>query len=464
MIGLWRPKPLIADISSSSGGMGAHLEIFAFALWLEKKGDLSSISVCPLRILSVPTAKLRATLSGLEEPPVPCAIIGNGALGSKISSFLAREGIEHLSLVDPDIFNPHNVVRNELGRPSIGLYKAKELKNDIEFKFANDRQQGGITCRARVTNIHSSKEKISEIVGPKTKWLIDSTADKRAFNYLCNKKQSYPVVRVEMVDQGRIGVLLAEGPSRNPRLDDLQATLYSLAAERDLLAKWLAKDQALPNILIGQGCTSDTLILADFQVASHAASFMPAINKRLSGTAQAGGIGLNVLHEDGTPAGWSWIHVPEFIEMKLERYNGKEDWTLRIHPDAYNFIQAEMKKHTETEAGGYMYGRYDIHKRIVTITHAFWTPPIEATATKLKLPPASSTMPEREFMEKTNGKLIPMGSWHSHLDGAPKMSATDEDQARKFAKDNTQTPHPVVMLIVSTRGQTGYVIYPENWT
>lgn len=462
IMGLWRPKPLIAEIPGLADGDGRHLELFAFMLSNKNPGNASAIQVYPLRILAMSTPELRAAISGLPQPPDGSAIFGCGALGSKISAFLSREGIRHLSLADPETVAPHNPARHELGWQSVGLYKAKELKGRCEHLVGNDPQQGGIACRARVTSTQTISN-LKDIVGPNARWLIDSTADKRAFQYFCSATQPYPVIRTELVDEGRLGVLMAEGSERAPRLSDLHAVLYSLSTQYDEIAVWLARDEALPAVMVGQGCTSDTLILPDYQIASHAASFMPAINARLCGDETAGGIGLNRLNEDGTPAGWHWVSVPPFVEMPLQPFNGEEEWTLRIHQAAHKFIQEEVKKHTQVEAGGYLYGRYDLHQKIITVTDVFYTPALEATRTKLKLPPAGGIDEEKRLLTRSQCRLMPMGSWHIHIDGTPEMSPTDEQQAAKFAEANKRTPHPVMMFIVSRQGEKGYLIYPNAW-
>src|SRR5664280_2405779 len=62
-------------------------------------------------------------------------IVGVGAVGSALAKHLARLGISPLCLVDHDVVEPGNIVRHELGEPSIGLPKASTLAEHIRREF-----------------------------------------------------------------------------------------------------------------------------------------------------------------------------------------------------------------------------------------------------------------------------------------------------------------------------------------
>jgi len=54
-------------------------------------------------------------------------ILGVGSIGAPVAELLARAGVGHLTLVDPDVFLPENVSRHTLGLPNIGSSKVKAL-------------------------------------------------------------------------------------------------------------------------------------------------------------------------------------------------------------------------------------------------------------------------------------------------------------------------------------------------
>jgi hypothetical protein len=58
-------------------------------------------------------------------------IVGCGALGSGVARMLARAGVEHLRLVDPENIGWENIRRHELGGRTVGFGKAKALAGTI---------------------------------------------------------------------------------------------------------------------------------------------------------------------------------------------------------------------------------------------------------------------------------------------------------------------------------------------
>lgn len=466
IIGVWRPDALIPDIPGLATGEPRRLELFAYLVSLERRSEVPTIhDVRQLRVVAAPTPNVLAKMAGLERPVEPCAIVGCGALGSKIASFLVREGITRLSLVDPDVLAPHNLARHELGRHSLGLYKAKELKYVYDQARGAERAATTFSCRARPVDVHElGGRDLDEALGNNVGRIIDATADRRAYARLCRNDQKRRVIRAEIADGGRLGFLYIEGQDRLPRIDDLEAALYLNALTNPALSAWLAREHRLGGVSIGMGCASPTMVMPDSLVALHAASFMPAINACLCGNDMSSGIGINLASPEGHPIGWSWASVPSFTVMPLLPATGREDvWELRIHPDALGHVQGELTKQVTHETGGYLYGRFDVGRRTITVVAAFEVPALESSENTLVLPPAGDTPGERRLLDTCRETLMVVGSWHTHPTGNADMSPTDKHQAEVFAHDNAPTPRPMAMLILSPAGPKVYVVYPENW-
>lgn len=58
-------------------------------------------------------------------------VVGCGALGSGVARMLAKAGVEHLRLVDPESLGWENIRRHELGGRTVGFGKAKSLADTI---------------------------------------------------------------------------------------------------------------------------------------------------------------------------------------------------------------------------------------------------------------------------------------------------------------------------------------------
>ena len=72
---------------------------------------------------------LSGSIRGLEAAHV--VFIGVGSLGGTVASQLARSGLKHLTLIDPDTFESANMGRHVLGMDDLGKFKVNALKNRL---------------------------------------------------------------------------------------------------------------------------------------------------------------------------------------------------------------------------------------------------------------------------------------------------------------------------------------------
>ncbi len=74
------------------------------------------------------------------------ALLGCGSLGSGIAELLAKSGVRHLTLVDPELLTYDNIGRSSLGAEAVGQNKASALKSKIERALPH------VTCHAVPTS------------------------------------------------------------------------------------------------------------------------------------------------------------------------------------------------------------------------------------------------------------------------------------------------------------------------
>lgn len=72
---------------------------------------------------------LSGSIRGLEAAHV--VFIGVGSLGGAVASQLARSGLKHLTLIDPDTFESANMGRHVLGMDDLGKFKVDALKTRL---------------------------------------------------------------------------------------------------------------------------------------------------------------------------------------------------------------------------------------------------------------------------------------------------------------------------------------------
>lgn len=71
-------------------------------------------------------------------------VLGCGSVGSTVAMYLARCGVGSVTLVDPELFEPANAGRHELGLASVGRHKATELASVLLDRFPHMAEAKGI--------------------------------------------------------------------------------------------------------------------------------------------------------------------------------------------------------------------------------------------------------------------------------------------------------------------------------
>lgn len=166
-------------------------------------------------------------------------VFGCGAIGSKIIMHLARSGQTNLTLIDPDYISPHNLVRHTLFGEDEGHSKAEALAEKIKkiYPYEQTNIIHGPSFKDGLIDKKETFEKYS--------WVLDFTASEAFFNKLATLKSldTNKVASASISDFGNLGIMYKEGESRNPRLDDLQAYLYSLSESNKNIQDWLEREQ-----------------------------------------------------------------------------------------------------------------------------------------------------------------------------------------------------------------------------
>ena len=205
----------------------------------------------------------------------PMLIVGCGALGSKLVMHMARAGLTNMTLVDHDSLWPHNLVRHSLLANSLGKNKADALREEITRMYGGQRKVRSEQCNGRDI-FHGNKKHLLK----EKAWFVDATASKAFQQTVVHSDfpDKIRVMRAELVHEGQIGIMSIEGRDRNPRLDDIEAHLLTLAYENDYLSDWLqaesraaGAEHRAEGIAVGLGCHTFTMQMADDVISSHAA-------------------------------------------------------------------------------------------------------------------------------------------------------------------------------------------------
>ena len=212
----------------------------------------------------------------------PSLVVGLGAIGSKVSHHLLKNGKNNLDFCDYDELSPHNLVRWVDIWPFFGHKKSELLVSQANTLFKDDQNH----------KFNSIDNKVLELNRLNSyAYIFDFTASYQVFDHLSTSSEINAVYfRGQLFQEGKMGVLFKEGQNRKPRIDDLLVTLYAMSVEDDEISYWLKSEESKregrftsgEELIVGMGCSSDSLVLPDEIISLHASLMTAAIKAHQS--------------------------------------------------------------------------------------------------------------------------------------------------------------------------------------
>jgi hypothetical protein len=396
------------------------------------------------------TQKMAKMISGSSGTDEVCLVLGCGALGSKIVMHLARSGQRNMLLCDPDVISPHNMTRHALLGDQVGMNKATAIVKVLERIFPDQKTE---ISAFEISGLLFTKNEVSN----HWKWIFDFTASENVFNALVNESTlvSPKICRANISDMGNLGVMAIEGAERNPRIDDLQVYLHSLYDQKPKVKRWLERehDNAANNsvsVNVGVGCNSETTILADDMISSHASYFSAVIKRQMTAKSPKGKIFLNRIVDDA-----DFSIETEVIEVEpftvMQAANDKS-WTIRYKAGIVERMKAIKKKAGQNETGGVFIGVANYKTKTVHVTGLIDAPP-DSKANPVCFFRGHKGLPEQiqAVRDKSGNQLGYIGEWHTHPHGPDGLSETDYATVDRFKAEFQKevTPLPVFLTVIT---------------
>ncbi len=458
--GLKRPKQII--------GFSSTIEFINFYVEL-KSEDVSEkkiINNIPVHFQAhneVLTTQKAQLISGSNLDFEGAAIIGCGALGSKVAMHFLRNGARNLLFLDSDKLSPHNLVRHALLAEREGnnkavammitamnMYRGEEIEDvNIGFPLSGDSFLNGTLSAFKKC----------------TKWLFDFTASEAFFQTMLMPYEGMDYLQIcrgHISDNGNLGVLMFEGRNRNPRVDDLRYLVFSQYSENDMVRKWLkreaeAADKGI-NLVVGVGCNSETTVLADDTVSSHAAYFSRIIKKQVGKQhSQVGRIYLQHLDEDEGHVITQQLIVEPLV---LTKATNNPSWEIRIKAGIIEKMKSAMGLAMPHETGGVFVGAVNFKAKTIHVVDLIDAPP-DSQSNPVCFFRGVEGLPEKvkEVNSNSGNQLGYIGEWHSHPFGPECMSTVDAATVRKFKTEfvESETRLPVFLTIITPTQLLCYV-------
>jgi len=372
--------------------------------------------------------------------------VGAGSLGSKMIVHEARSGNINIGVVDNDHLLEHNLARHALFNNNIGDNKAVAIVKEIKGFYKNE-----------TTNFESYNNRLHNVfdeVKGKYDALVDSTAGRDSLNFLSISAvpSTMLISKVEIADDGQIGLLYVEGKNRNPRIDDLVNLTFFEALKNPILETWRRNDanKEVTNLSVGLGCSSTTVIMPDDIISYHASIFSKVlynINDRRN-IDDKGILFRSILKNDGLPV----VSSESLFVEPFEEYSCLADsgWSIRMQAGVTQKLLFLCNKYSPIETGGILIGIGNYKTRTIHVFDIIEEPQ-DSKGTCIGFTRGIKGLPKQvdEIKEKTGNVIGYIGEWHTHPMNLQCLSTTDHETIAELIKINRKEPIPTCAIIVT---------------
>lgn len=394
------------------------------------------------------TPQMASLLSGSKQiHEKSIAVIGCGALGSKISLSLARMGLYKQTLIDSDLLLPHNMARHALYEDCSKdrVSKANALQKVINQIFE----------LSETISIAKDMKEIDLNTLSQNNFIIDCSASGIVLDCLSSYKFDIAmVIRSELALNGQLGLTFICNKEQNPNLSDMRIQLIYSAIQHLEISQWLREsaqnksDFVHQEFSIGFGCSSDTMIIDDAIINVHAGT-TAAIIKNLSDVDEAKII-VNIFNCEDLSKNKTF----EIPCDKLKKYTVGE-WTIKITHKKEVELKGLAKARNET--GGVFIGNIDKRKKVIIITDYYVPEDNQESAGGLVRGSKGIKKHVNYIIKHTAGVISYVGEWHTHPGSSTSQSQTDKYTFTYLVNAMGKIELPALMGIFNDSSSAYYV-------
>jgi hypothetical protein len=413
------------------------------------KTDLSG-QVLQLTRLDVLTSESAAALNGVERFDHNSVIVGVGALGSQILNLFFRSGFGRWTIVDHDLFLPHNGARHALTGYT-GINKAEGMTEWGRATLPAEAPANAIL--ANILFPGKDGDRIEEAFR-NARFILDSCASVAAARYLARVPFESPRVISAFVNPNASDlVVLSEPRDRSLRVDQLEMYYYRQLVRDARLTKHF---QGILGARRYSNSCRDISAIVDGSLMSVAAAFATRLIRESEKSDQAR---IFLCSTDATTNSTQTHAIPVPRAATFEA-NG---WTILTDEIIVEEIQAKRQSTLPNETGGVLVGTIDMQRRLIFVAEMIPSPPDSKEWPHLYIRGSAGLSARlREIAQRTQGGLEYVGEWHSH----PRFhgvcqSGDDRIAMRKLRTIMAEDGRPAVMLIVGDSELGWYVEDPE---
>lgn len=333
--------------------------------------------------------------------------IGVGALGSQVAVNAARIAYGRWTLVDGDLFLPHNIPRHSLPAGVVGVPKALGVA-----VFANAVSDSTDTAfdglAADVLDPEGDGDLLAERLVA-AELIVDMSASVTVGRYLS---------RVAVGNARRLSlflnptgtdlVLLSESSDRCSQLDVVEMQYYRMLLRDSALAEHLAPPA--DRVRYGRSCRDVSVRISQELVGQHAAIGMRAIRSAADSDPACIRVWRSKL-DTGEVA----LHEAEVQPTVRYTVGG---WTVVLDRGFLRSVAQSRLDRLPSETGGVLLGSFDLDRHIVYVVDTLATPP-DSDERPTWFIRGSLGLPQSVAVaaDVTGGQVEYIGEWHSHPRG-----------------------------------------------
>ncbi|MDB6024981.1 MAG: ThiF family protein [Verrucomicrobiales bacterium] len=409
---------------------------------------IAALPLLPVRLAYELSRERAAFLNNSIADHRSIVAIGMGALGSQIYNNLLRSGFGKWTLVDSDVFLPHNGARHYLPAAASGHNKADtmaEIGRQI-FRISN----GDSVAQAINTDVlkPGSRSKELAIRFESAAVVCDFSASLPVSRFLASSSVKGRHITAFMTPSGKGLVVGIEDSERKIRLDWLEMLHYRSVLNEPTLGGTLAS--AEERFRYGNSCRDISFRLAQDDCAIWSGVASKVIKQFLEDkNAQ-----LRIYQSDDVSQISS---INPRITRCFERMVGQ--WTIRIDEWIIEKAAGFRTERLPKETGGILLGHFDTQRKICFIVDILPSPPDSQEWPVCYIRGCAGLLGKVQAVEvMTLGQISYVGEWHSH----PKNVSVSPSQLdyRAFewleSKMGTETL-PAIMMIVGDKQKVHFV-------
>jgi integrative and conjugative element protein (TIGR02256 family) len=400
-------------------------------------GDLAKINIYQMRVQYFLDSKSASFNSGVSVFSSKIVAIGVGALGSQIINNMVRSGFGHWTLIDEDIFLPHNAARHLLNSHNVGYAKARVCKEALNSTVIEPLIDEAI-CSNILKPDNTNEKKILE----QSHLIFDFSASIAVSRYLAKNDGFARSLSAYLTPDGRNLVVAVEDDKRNIRLDWLEMLHY-----REVI-----NNQALFDSLntpayhrYGNSCRDISVQLPqdDFAIWSGFTS------KRIRELVVKQEASLDIFYRDEYDIKHIAIEMYNTIVFKLS------DWNILFDEYLINKMSEFRKRSLPNETGGVLLGNFDTENEICYIIDFIPSLPDSEELPVSFLRGCEGLSDKIKDIEiRTLGQVRYIGEWHSHPNNY-STSPSDADLATFAWLHNIMGKDclPAIMIIIGENNE-----------